>query len=125
MQMVKSLFSFQGRISRQPFWMGILGVYGFIAILGIIMSAFSDADGNSPYDGILVVALLPCIWIGLAIQVKRWHDRGRSGWRVLVNLIPIIGLIWVLVELGFLKGTTGENKYGDDPLSAVGSAYTT
>ena len=42
--------------------------------------------------------------------------RGRSGWFQLIMLIPIIGSIWLLVEVGFLRGTVGSNKYGDDPL---------
>lgn len=58
-------------------------------------------------------------WASLAIAVKRAHDRGRSGWFVLVGLIPIVGGLWLLVELGFLKGTDGDNAYGPDPLQAA------
>lgn len=42
-----------------------------------------------------------------ALNVKRYHDRDKSGWWLVVGLIPIIGPIWVKVELGFLKGTDG------------------
>ncbi len=52
------------------------------------------------------------IWVGLAVSVKRWHDRNKSGWWVLIVLIPIIGGIWALIELGFLPGTEGPNAYG-------------
>jgi Protein of unknown function (DUF805) len=52
------------------------------------------------------------------MQVKRWHDRGKSGWMVLINLIPLIGWVWTLVELGLLEGTLGPNQYGEDPLDA-------
>lgn len=122
MQIIKLFFSFQGRISRQRFWVGSLGTLGFLLVFSTIAAALNDgADGHSSYDFILVIAMLPYIWANLAIQVKRWHDRGHSGWWVLVNAIPFIGWIWALVELGFLKGTTGENKYGDDPLFSCGS----
>ncbi|MFT6862889.1 MAG: uncharacterized membrane protein YhaH (DUF805 family), partial [Akkermansiaceae bacterium] len=55
-------------------------------------------------------------WMGLALQGKRWHDRGKSGWMILVNFIPLVGGIWALVECGFLSGTPGPNQYGPDPL---------
>lgn len=55
------------------------------------------------------------IWILLAAQVKRWHDRDRSGWCSLVSLIPAVGLVIVFVEAGCLRGTVGPNSYGEDP----------
>ncbi|TGR16409.1 DUF805 domain-containing protein, partial [Mesorhizobium sp. M8A.F.Ca.ET.197.01.1.1] len=48
---------------------------------------------------------------------KRWHDRNKSGWWTLIGLIPIIGGIWLLIELGILEGTRGANQYGPDPLA--------
>ncbi len=65
----------------------------------------------------LIVALLAG-WPLLAIQVKRWHDRSKSGFWVFINMVPIIGTIWPLIELGYLQGSIGPNKYGNDPLSA-------
>ncbi|HAE49771.1 MAG TPA: DUF805 domain-containing protein, partial [Tistrella mobilis] len=52
----------------------------------------------------------------LAIGARRCHDRGRSGWFQLIMLIPLIGWIWLLVEIGFLRGTEGPNRFGPDPL---------
>jgi uncharacterized membrane protein YhaH (DUF805 family) len=54
------------------------------------------------------------IWVGLAVQVKRWHDRNKSGWWVLVGFIPYIGGIWQIIECGCLRGTEGENRFGSD-----------
>ncbi len=56
------------------------------------------------------------IWPGFAITVKRWHDRDKSAWWVLIILVPIVGLIWTMIEVGHLQGTVGSNQYGDDPL---------
>ncbi|MEE9544269.1 MAG: DUF805 domain-containing protein [Rhodospirillales bacterium] len=56
-------------------------------------------------------------WTSLAVGAKRCHDRGRSGWFQLISLIPLIGSLWLLVELGFLKGKEGENRFGPDPLA--------
>jgi uncharacterized membrane protein YhaH (DUF805 family) len=52
----------------------------------------------------------------LCVYGKRWHDRDKSAWWILIGLIPFIGWIWVLVEVGFLKGTDGPNRFGEDPV---------
>ena len=64
---------------------------------------------------VYVIFLYP--W--LALYAKRWHDRGKSGWWSLIVLVPILGAIWILVELGFLRGTEGPNQYGPDPLAGL------
>ncbi|MGQ0485996.1 MAG: DUF805 domain-containing protein [Hyphomicrobiales bacterium] len=65
----------------------------------------------------LIILVVVFLWPTLAIYAKRWHDRGKSGWWMLIILIPLIGPIWVLIELGFLRGTKGPNHYGPDPLA--------
>jgi len=130
------LFSFQGRINRAKYWGGILGIYAVVIVIVIILSSIfgteTVANEGSAYmtdeelgatdeiSGLglagIVVAYIGFIWIALAIQVKRWHDRDKSGWMVLVNLIPIVGGFWALIECGFLVGTRGPNSYGPDPL---------
>ena len=61
------------------------------------------------FSGIFaLIALIPAI----IVYIKRFHDRDKSGWWVLIGLIPIIGSIWLLIELGFLKGTPGPNRFG-------------
>jgi uncharacterized membrane protein YhaH (DUF805 family) len=65
---------------------------------------------------LLMIVSLVVIWPGLAINIKRWHDRDKSGWWILISLIPFVGPIWALVEVGFLPGTPGPNQYGPDPL---------
>jgi len=49
----------------------------------------------------------------MVIQIRRWHDRDKSGWWVFIGFIPIIGPLWTLIELGFLPGTPGPNHYGE------------
>jgi uncharacterized membrane protein YhaH (DUF805 family) len=46
------------------------------------------------------------------VYIKRFHDRDKTGWWVLIGLIPLIGPLWLLIELGFLKGTDGANRFG-------------
>ncbi len=123
----KNLFlSFEGRISRQPFWLGSLAL-GIISIIlqFVIVAVFGGSmdfrDPNatpSVAAGIAFAVLaLVSLWPSLAITVKRWHDRDKSGWWTLIILIPIIGAIWMFVENGFLRGTDGRNRFGDDPLA--------
>ncbi len=64
---------------------------------------------------VIVALYLTLVWISFAITVKRWHDRDKSGWWILIGMIPIIGPIWQFVETGCLRGTIGSNRYGPDP----------
>ncbi|MDP6262088.1 MAG: DUF805 domain-containing protein [Rhodospirillales bacterium] len=64
-----------------------------------------------------IVLFLFIFWTSLAVGAKRCHDRGRSGWFQLISLIPFIGSLWLLVELGILKGKEGGNRFGPDPLA--------
>jgi uncharacterized membrane protein YhaH (DUF805 family) len=62
------------------------------------------------------------LWASLAITVKRYHDRNKLGGWILIGIIPYVGWIWMIIELGFLKGTVGPNQFGTDPLeSKLGS----
>lgn len=64
-----------------------------------------------------LVVLLP----SLAVGVRRLHDTGRSGWWLLIWLIPLIG--WIILIWWFAsRGDEGPNEYGDDPLAPTGSA---
>ena len=77
------------------------------------------AAAAGPLAGIvLIVFIVAATWISIAVAVKRYHDRNKSGWWVLIVLVPVIGGLWYLIECGFLRGTVGPNNYGPDPLAA-------
>jgi Predicted membrane protein len=102
------LFGFSGREKRLPWWIAtILVDLG----LGMVYAIF-----GMPRPSVFFLLLLapPLIWISVAVQVKRWHDRDKSGWWFLMNFVPIIGWLWVLIECGFLRGTPGPNRFGDE-----------
>jgi len=105
------LFSFNGRISRKPYWMFML-----IVIVGAVVATIIDTAITGQAGIVSVIFMLIMIWASLAIQVKRWHDRDKSGWWILINFVPIIGPIWAFVENGLLAGTEGKNRFGDNPL---------
>lgn len=98
-------FSFNGRINRQPFWLYYV-VPAFI--LNMLLNFMIPAVG-------MIVALV-LLWVGLAVGAKRCHDRGKSGWWQLLLIVPLVGIVWFIVDLGILEGTEGENQYGSDPL---------
>ena len=107
------LFSFNGRLNRQPFWAFTLCG----ALIWIILSLLLGVDIlHSSKDVKSLIPALILIWPSLAVQAKRWHDRDKSAWWILIGLIPIVGPIWTFVETGCLAGTEGENRFGEDPL---------
>lgn len=112
------LFSFQGRASRQQYWLYSLAcVFASLAIAGIdVVTGLYDPESGFGMLGALFA--LATLWPNLAVGVKRWHDRDKSGWWVLIILVPVLGFLWTLVECGFLKGTEGDNRFGPDPLAA-------
>jgi uncharacterized membrane protein YhaH (DUF805 family) len=122
-------FRFGGRINRARFWrikIGMLLVNLFFAIWVAIQ--FQHIALNPQHEPahqrwalgavVLWIALIT-FWVVLAAGVKRFHDRDKSGWWVLINLIPVAGPVWYLIECGFLPGTAGANKYGPDPLAVT------
>lgn len=120
MSISQILFSFSGRIPRHTYWLAILCVTAATFVLAFIAGIFSALVGNGgrSSDEAAVFFLVPLyvfvIWCSLALSVKRWHDRGKSGFWVLIHLVPIIGPIWSLIELGFLEGTPGPNEFGEE-----------
>ncbi len=129
------LFTFQGRINRAKYWLAtITYISATIALTGLgFFFRF-----HMIFFVITGVVFIAMIVSGLAVGIKRLHDRDKSGWWLLLfYLLPpvldglgrAIGIplifslasvavsIWALVELGFLRGTSGANKYGPDPLA--------
>lgn len=102
----------RGRIPRSTYWRyGVFALFGLTLLLQVLL-AIARVPADSAAAG--VQALL--LWPAIAVSVKRWHDRDKSGWWVLIMLIPVLGWIWTLVDNGMLRGTVGPNRFGDDPL---------
>ena len=98
----KKYTNFSGRAKRKEFWIFAL-VY---CVLSIVMGM-----KHEPLNMLLVLALFVPF---LAVNVRRLHDIGKSGWLVLINLVPIIGWIYYLY-LMIKDSTLGENQYGPNP----------
>lgn len=111
------LTSFDGRINRGKFWAAV-GVLIAVSIVASIIDGILGLQlGHSGIGVLGAIVSLVSIYIALAVYAKRWHDRDKSGWWSLIILVPFIGAVWILVELGILEGTKGPNQYGPDPLA--------
>lgn len=109
-------FSFRGRINRKTFWLkGILlpaGIHMALVLLADVITMWSTVAALLWVQSVTLTLIV----ILVSVSVKRLHDRNRSGWWILTILIPIVGFILAvlgLVALGFLKGDSGPNRYGD------------
>lgn len=105
------LFSFEGRIPRRTWWLwGVAAMIG----LGIYFTVLLRVAGVSAGGAERLVNLL-LLWPTLALSAKRWHDRDKSAWWLLLALVPVIGWLWTVIENGLLRGTAGRNRFGDEP----------
>jgi uncharacterized membrane protein YhaH (DUF805 family) len=139
----KYLFtSFEGRINRKPYWIGTLAI---LAVWLVVFFAGLSVLGEAMFGATILIMQLAILYPAAAILVKRLHDRDRptyfvyfyvvpavlsallgllgisdpmapSGLDILLGLIMGIVGLWFLIDLGFLKGTTGPNRHGPDPL---------
>lgn len=117
----KYLFtSFDGRINRQPFWTGVI----VLIVANIIISIIAGILTNIiPALGMIVSLIsIVLIYPALALYAKRWHDRSKSGWWSLIALVPLLGIIYMIYEIGIQEGVPEANQYGPNPLGRVVAA---
>ena len=111
--------TFEGRARRAEYW--------YFALLTSVLSVAGQIIGAAGRDaGLITLLLLGVIFLvslaliipGIAVSVRRLHDTGRSGWFLLLGLIPVVGPILLLVWM-CSRGTAGPNRFGSDPIPAV------
>jgi uncharacterized membrane protein YhaH (DUF805 family) len=107
----KKYAQFSGRSTRTEYWMFVLCNLIVSIVIGILAPLiFSEAIANI----IGYVYLLAVIIPSLAILARRLHDIDRSGWWILLGIIPLIGAV-VLIIFAILDSTPGANSYGPNP----------
>jgi uncharacterized membrane protein YhaH (DUF805 family) len=119
---LKRYADFTGRSRRREYWhfaLGVFAIYLVIALFGGILGSLTPSNGlNSllaaPAFLLLLLFGLAILLPAIAVQVRRFHDQDRSGWFVLLNLIPYVGGLVVLAFM-CLEGTRGPNRFGPDP----------
>lgn len=110
------LLSREGRIPRKVYWLNFVLPYIAISLVASLVDlALGMGDGGvSPISAIFI---LIAIWPSICVGVKRCHDRDKSGWWLLINLVPVVGSLWWFIEFGCLRGTIGPNRFGPDPVA--------
>lgn len=114
LQALNKYAEFNGRARRKEYWFFVLFNILISLALGIVdhvTGSFDPTSGVGLFGGIYAIALL---LPGLTVTVRRLHDTNRSGWWVLLPLIPILGGL-VLFYFLVLDSTPGRNEYGDSP----------
>ncbi|MDX2706211.1 DUF805 domain-containing protein [Streptomyces sp. PA03-6a] len=104
---LKKYAVFGGRARRTEYWMFAL----FNVVISIVLVLVGRAiDFNFLQSVYALAVLLP----GLGVAVRRLHDTGRSGWWILIALVPVVGAI-VLLVFFCTEGQPSENQYGANP----------
>jgi uncharacterized membrane protein YhaH (DUF805 family) len=114
LKVLKQYADFNGRARRKEYWMFVLFnmIFGIVAIvLDNVLGIAMEGIGYGPLFGLYMLAM---IIPSIAVEVRRLHDVGKSGWMIFIALIPLIGSIWLLV-LFVTDGNPGENEYGLNP----------
>jgi uncharacterized membrane protein YhaH (DUF805 family) len=104
---IENVTNFQGRASLSAYWWYALG----LVIVDVVLEIFSVAIGSVALSLLIGLVMLAAGLSGLSAGVRRLHDTDKSGWMLLLGLIPFIGGIIVLVLL-VLPGTPSQNRFG-------------
>ena len=138
---LKRYADFQGRSRRLEYWLfALLNAIVLGVLYGIIIGSLAGSVTIDPNTGAAtgmnpagagfggIVGIILFVWSLavlvplLAVTVRRLHDQDKSGWLVLLQLVPIANI--VLLVFMFLPGTPGPNKFGPDPKGGIGAAET-
>ena len=118
--------TFSGRARRKEYWYWALFAFIVYVVAAILDNALgiaftetiSGETTSMGYGPIYTIVALVFFLPSLSVLVRRLHDHNRSGWWFWIALIPLVGGIILLVWM-CQKGTSGENRYGSDPLMAA------
>ena len=104
---------FRGRACRTEYWMFVLFNVIF-AITALVIDKLSGLATESVESGpVYSLYVLATLVPSLAVSARRLHDTGKSGWYLLLGLIPCVGII--LLVFMITPGNIGANEYGEDP----------
>ncbi len=107
--------NFNGRARRSEYWYFALANFIICLLLSIIDMIIFGEDGINRLSGLYsILVIIPSI----AVSIRRMHDINKSGWWILINLIPFIGWIWFIV-LACTEGDKASNQYGSDPKAEI------
>jgi len=117
--MLEKIFTTKGRLNRLAYLKYMIGfsVVSFLInfIVAFVFVALTGNQESTVLNILSVIVTLPMTIGSIMAGIRRLHDLNRSGWFMLIVLIPIVDVIFGLYML-FRRGTEGSNKYGEDPL---------
>jgi uncharacterized membrane protein YhaH (DUF805 family) len=104
---IANVLNFQGRASRSAYWWYALA----LLIVDVVLQIISGVAGSSALTLLVSLILIVVGLSGLSVGIRRLHDTNKSGWWILIGLIPIVGAI-VLIVFMCTPGTPGPNRFG-------------
>jgi uncharacterized membrane protein YhaH (DUF805 family) len=113
-KVLRQYADFNGRARRTEFWMFMLVSVIVGILLGLVDEVVFVGPGLSTTGWLGTVYSIALIIPSLAVGARRLHDTGRSGWWLLIGVIPLIGAIALIVFFA-LEGQRSSNAYGPDP----------
>ncbi|MDX5630496.1 MULTISPECIES: DUF805 domain-containing protein [unclassified Brenneria] len=108
LNVLKNYVGFSGRARRKEYWM----FYLFNIIVSFVIAIIDSALGLNAI--LLLIYSLAILLPGLAVTVRRLHDIGKSGWWILISMIPVVGGI-VLLIFTCQDSQPAENQFGANP----------
>jgi len=114
----KKYLDFSGRSRRAEYWYFVLFNLIFLFVTMFLDSKMGLKFSGQSFGVIYVIYAVACILPSIAVAVRRLHDVGKSGWMLLLSLIPIVGGIWLLI-LYVRDSEPVDNKYGPNPKATV------
>lgn len=114
LSVLKKYAEFSGRSQRAEYWYFVLFNIIIVFVLGFIDGIIGTFDPVSGYGLISGLYTLAVLIPAIAVGVRRLHDVGKSGWMLLIGLIPLIGFIWLII-LMVTDSNPVNNKYGPNP----------
>ncbi|MCR4581462.1 MAG: DUF805 domain-containing protein [Bacilli bacterium] len=123
----KRAFDFKGRTSRADFWWAVLAIFLVSFVLGLVLGILGlnakftfDMNAGLKFEGgagLVITSLWSLVNIipGLSMEVRRLHDTNKTGWLLLLGVIPVINFIGAIVLFIFylLPGVDAGNKYNN------------
>ncbi|WP_019962410.1 DUF805 domain-containing protein [Woodsholea maritima] len=116
--LLQNYANFQGRARRSEYW--FFALFYFLVYMGLSILAAVLGKAGGIISILMGLFMLGVLIPNIAVGVRRLHDTSRSGWWLLISLVPIIGAIWLIVLL--VQDSHGDNQYGPNPKGGEGSA---
>lgn len=110
---LKRYAQFTGRSRRKEYWMYILLII-VATVVAMIVDGIIGMQVAGPYGPLYLIVALGTLIPSIAVAIRRLHDTDRSGWWVLIALVPLVGGIILIVFMA-TDGTKGPNRFGADP----------